>query len=104
MTLQPLAGVAHSRERSAPAKGTSHGSELTPQERRATANATSAAKSNWQRKTAIRKIFGAGARDAQRAGDEIEMENCFQHAEHYFRMMQSVGGADERSLRQWSKP
>ena len=46
----------------------------------------------------------ARAREAQRAGDEIEMENCFQHAEHYFRMMQAVGGADERRSRQWSKP
>ncbi len=27
----------------------------------------------------------ARAREAQQAGDEIEMENCYQHAEHYFR-------------------
>jgi hypothetical protein len=30
------------------------------------------------------------ARDAQRAGDEIEMENCYQHAEHYFRVMRAA--------------
>jgi hypothetical protein len=28
------------------------------------------------------------------AGDEIEMENCYQHAEHYFRVMR--GARDER--------
>jgi hypothetical protein len=32
------------------------------------------------------------ARDAQRAGDEIEMENCYQHAEHYFRVMRAAAG------------
>ena len=26
------------------------------------------------------------ARDAAAIGDMIEMENCYQHAEHYFRM------------------
>jgi hypothetical protein len=29
----------------------------------------------------------ARARDAQLSGDTIEMENCYQHAEHYFRVM-----------------
>ena len=27
----------------------------------------------------------ARAREARQAGDEIEMENCYQHAEHYSR-------------------
>jgi hypothetical protein len=27
------------------------------------------------------------AREAQIAGDAIEMENCYQHAEHYLRVM-----------------
>jgi len=27
------------------------------------------------------------ARAAALAGDPIEMENCYQHAEHYFRVM-----------------
>jgi len=27
------------------------------------------------------------ARTASLAGDVVEMENCYQHAEHYFRMM-----------------
>jgi hypothetical protein len=35
----------------------------------------------------------AKARDAQLSGDTIEMENCYQHAEHYFRVMK--GAADE---------
>jgi Domain of unknown function (DUF4167) len=34
------------------------------------------------------------ARDAQRLGDVIETENCYQHAEHYFRVMREAG--DER--------
>jgi hypothetical protein len=27
------------------------------------------------------------ARAAALAGDSVEMENCYQHAEHYFRVM-----------------
>jgi hypothetical protein len=27
------------------------------------------------------------AREAALAGDTVEMENCYQHAEHYFRVM-----------------
>jgi hypothetical protein len=38
--------------------------------------------------------YVARARDAQRAGDVVEMENCYQHAEHYFRIMRGAG--DER--------
>jgi uncharacterized protein DUF4167 len=33
----------------------------------------------------------ARAREAQLAGDVIEMENCYQHAEHYFRLMGGAG-------------
>jgi hypothetical protein len=33
----------------------------------------------------------ARAREAQLSGDVIEMENCYQHAEHYFRMLRSEG-------------
>ena len=32
------------------------------------------------------------AREAQQVGDAIEMENCYQHAEHYFRVMRAAGG------------
>ncbi len=31
--------------------------------------------------------YVALAKEALRAGDRVEMENCYQHAEHYFRMM-----------------
>jgi hypothetical protein len=36
----------------------------------------------------------ARAREAQVAGDVVEMENCYQHAEHYLRVMR--GTIDER--------
>jgi hypothetical protein len=32
------------------------------------------------------------AREATLAGDTIEAENCYQHAEHYFRVMQGSEG------------
>ena len=31
------------------------------------------------------------AREAQVLGDVVEMENCYQHAEHYFRVMRGQG-------------
>ena len=33
----------------------------------------------------------ARARQAQLAGDAVEMENCYQHAEHYFRVLRGEG-------------
>ena len=36
----------------------------------------------------------ARAREAQVAGDVVEMENCYQYAEHYLRVMRGTG--DER--------
>jgi len=33
----------------------------------------------------------ARAYQAQLAGDAVEMENCYQHAEHYFRVMRGEG-------------
>ena len=38
----------------------------------------------------------ARARGAQLAGDVVEMENCYQHAEHYFRVLR--GEIPERPL------
>ena len=32
------------------------------------------------------------ARDAARRGDPVEAENCYQHAEHYFRVMKERTG------------
>lgn len=43
-------------------------------------NATGNAKQSYERYLAL-------ARAAALAGDPIEMENCYQHAEHYFRVM-----------------
>ena len=33
----------------------------------------------------------ARAREASQAGDAVEMENCYQHAEHYLRVMRGAG-------------
>jgi Domain of unknown function (DUF4167) len=38
----------------------------------------------------------ARAREAQLAGDVVEMENCYQHAEHYLRVMKGAGD-DQRA-------
>lgn len=48
------------------------------------------ARSNYNRYVAL-------AKDAGARGDTIEMENCYQHAEHYFRVMrENERGADDR--------
>jgi hypothetical protein len=33
-------------------------------------------------------------REAQLAGDEVEMERCYQFAEHYFRVMRTANAPD----------
>jgi hypothetical protein len=33
----------------------------------------------------------ARVREAQVAGDAVEMENCYQHAEYYFRILRGEG-------------
>jgi hypothetical protein len=43
------------------------------------------AKQNYER-------YLVRAREAQLAGDDVEMERCFQYAEHYFRVMRAAGG------------
>ena len=42
------------------------------------------ARNNYERYTTM-------AKDAARRGDVIEAENCYQHAEHYFRLMREQG-------------
>ena len=37
--------------------------------------------------------YVALAREATLNGDHIEAENCYQHAEHYFRVMRERSGA-----------
>ncbi len=57
-----------------------HSGSRQPQSRRPQRNDTANAKRNYERYMAL-------ARAASLAGDVIEMENCYQHAEHYFRVM-----------------
>ena len=33
----------------------------------------------------------ARAREAQLSGDSVEVEDCYQHAEHYFRVLRGEG-------------
>jgi len=47
-------------------------------------NSASNARQNYER-------YLARAREAKLAGDEVEMENCYQHAEHYLRTMRGTG-------------
>ena len=46
------------------------------------------------------ETYLARAREAQVTGDVVEMENCYQHAEHYWRVMRAAeaapGNAPER--------
>ena len=43
-------------------------------------NGSGNAQRNYERYLAL-------AREAALSGDNVEMENCYQHAEHYFRVM-----------------
>ncbi len=58
-----------------------------PQAARRPQNGAGSARQHYER-------YLARAREAQVAGDVIETENFYQHAEHYFRVMK--GGGDER--------
>ena len=39
--------------------------------------------------------YVAMARAAAQAGDVVEAENCYQHAEHYFRLMRALPDMEE---------
>ena len=52
----------------------------TPVQGRPHSNGTANAQRNYERYMAL-------AREAALSGDAVEMENCYQHAEHYFRVM-----------------
>ena len=58
-----------------------------PQAVRRPQNGTGDARQHYER-------YLSRARGAQLAGDAVEVENCYQHAEHYFRVMRDAG--DER--------
>ena len=48
----------------------------------------------------ILEKYVALARDAQAAGDRIAAENYFQHAEHYFRLINESGGYQQQQRHQ----
>ena len=50
---------------------------------RRTPNGGGNARQNYERYLAL-------GREAQLAGDEVEMERCYQFAEHYFRVMRAA--------------
>ena len=51
-----------------------------PPQGRPNGNGSGNAQRNYERYLAL-------AREAALSGDNVEMENCYQHAEHYFRVM-----------------
>ena len=57
------------RQRPGPGQGRQHGN-----------GSGNSAQRNYERYLAL-------AREAALSGDNVEMENCYQHAEHYFRVM-----------------
>jgi hypothetical protein len=65
-------GVAPKRTGQRPPQGRQHG------------NGSGNAQRNYERYLAL-------AREAALSGDNVEMENCYQHAEHYFRVMKERG-------------
>jgi hypothetical protein len=61
-------GAPPNRQRQGPGQGRQQG------------NGSGNAQRNYERYLAL-------AREAALSGDNVEMENCYQHAEHYFRVM-----------------
>ena len=62
-------GASKYRQRPGPGQGRPHGN-----------GSGNNAQRNYERYLAL-------AREAALSGDNVEMENCYQHAEHYFRVM-----------------
>ena len=48
--------------------------------------------------------YQALGRDALTFGDRVAAENYFQHAEHYYRVMEANGGAEQRGGRNPGQP
>jgi len=57
-----------------------NGSAQRPQQRQRPSSGN--ARQNYEK-------YMARAREAGLAGDKVEMENCYQHAEHYLREMRA---------------
>lgn len=66
------------RTRTAPSPG--HSKARRPGSKRSRSNSSANPKTSFDRYTAM-------ARAAAASGDAIESENCYQHAEHYLRLM-----------------
>ncbi len=60
----------------------------SPSRRRRDMRTCATAQRNYERYLAL-------ARAATSSGDIVETENCYQHAEHYFRVMRATGATDE---------
>ena len=91
-TLQVASRRCHFAARSS--KGTLHESNSESKERAASVNAARRphngggnARQNYERYLAL-------AREAQLAGDDVEMERCYQFAEHYFRVIRAANASD----------
>jgi Domain of unknown function (DUF4167) len=63
------------------------GGRLRPLATRRPQNGAGNARQNYER-------YLARAHEAQLAGDAVEMENCYQHADHYFRLMRAASDPD----------
>jgi len=61
---------------------------INPYRRLRDENSFATAQRNYERYVAL-------ARAAASSGDIVEMENCYQHAEHYFRLMRAAGATNE---------
>ena len=59
--------------------------QWTPNGVRPESTGSQSAQRNYERYLAL-------AREAALKGDTIEMQNCYQHAEHYFRVMKERQG------------
>jgi hypothetical protein len=81
-------GLYRTQQRRPPTGSEHRGMALNNHNRQpwnATGSINGSARRNYDRYIAL-------AREAASRGDAIEMENCYQHAEHYFRVM----GGQER--------
>jgi hypothetical protein len=67
--LRPGDRRGNGRQRPSQGQGGRHGN-----------NSSGNAQKNYERYMAL-------AREAALSGDNVEMENCYQHAEHYYRVM-----------------
>ena len=66
-----------------------------PQRARGPQNSAGNARQQYER-------FLARAREARLAGDVVEMENCYQHAEHYLRVVRGAGDEVQEMRRELS--